>query len=113
MQDLDSFVMLLINSERTGGRTRHIGGSILALHDCMGWSHDFTEAVHARFPDVAIDIRASRSSLSGFVVVFTRAADGGQVRAAWYVAIALGLTSCAYALMSSPWWGAYSWIRDI
>jgi hypothetical protein len=113
MQDLDLFVRRLVNTERTGGRTRHVGGSILVLHDCMGWSHDFTEAVHARFPDMAIDVRTSRNSLSGFVVVFTREGGVIRVRAAWYLAIALGLTSCAYALMASPWWGAYRWIREI
>ena len=105
--------MRLTNAERSGGRLLHVGASQLALHDCMQWSHAFTDAVHEHFPDVTIDVRASRASLSGFVVVFSLSHEAGRVRVQWYFAIALGLTACAYGLVASPWWGAYRWIQGI
>jgi hypothetical protein len=113
LHDLELFLRQLTNAERAGGRLVHIGASQLALHDCMRWSHSFTDAVHTRFPDVLIDVRASRASLSGFVVFFTLSHEAGRVRAGWYLAIALGLTVCAYRLAASPWWGAYQWIQGI
>jgi hypothetical protein len=79
----------------------------------MHWSHAFTDAVDHRFPDVVMDVRASSASLSGFVVVFSLSHEAGRVRVGWYLAIAVGLTACAYGLVSSPWWGAYRWIQGI
>jgi hypothetical protein len=113
MHELQGFLERLTRAERTGGRVLHTGPSQLTLHDCMHWTHAFTEAVHARFPDVLIDVCACRGSLSGFRVVFTHA-HVGEVRVAWYLAIALGLTACAYALVGTPWWwGATQWIQMI
>ena len=113
MHELQGFLERLTRVERAGGRALHLGPTQLALYDCMHWPHGFTEAVHARFPDVVVDVCACRSSLSGFRVVFTHAYRG-EVRAAWYLAIALGLTGCAYALVTTPWWwGATRWIQTI
>jgi hypothetical protein len=113
MRELQGFIERLTRSERTGGRILQTGPTQLTLNDCMHWTHSFTEAVHARFPDVVIDVCASRASLSGFRVVFTLATCCG-VQATWYLAIALGLTACAYALVGTPWWwGATRWIQAI
>ena len=108
---LSAFVLDLTNSERIGGRTRVIGENSIELLDCMYWPHDATELVQHDFPEVVGDVRACRQSLSGFSVVFMWR-DRGRVEALWYVAIGVGLTSCAYALLASPWWGAYRWMQQ-
>ena len=115
LDDLAHFVGQLINMQRHGGRLQCVGGHQLVLRDCLHWPHDFTEAVHARFPDILIDVRGSRcNSLSGFLVVFTRGEEAARARGVWLVVIALALTGCAYALVGSPWWvGAYGAPRAI
>jgi hypothetical protein len=115
LDELELFVGQLIGMQRHGGRLQRVGDTQLVLRDCLRWSHDFTEAVHARFPDMLIDVRGSRgNSLSGFLVVFTRTEEAARARGAWLMVIALALTGCAYALVASPWWvGAYGALRGI
>lgn len=113
MNELGIFLSRLINMERVGGRLHFVGETQLVLHDCMQWPHDFSEAVTEDFPDVFIDVRGSRNSLSGFVVVFTRA-EGHRPRTWWLIGIAVGVSCCAMTLMASPWWvGAYRALRSI
>lgn len=114
MEELCGFVARLTNSERVGGRVQRVGLGQVVLRDCMHWPHHFTDAVHDHFPDVLIDVRGSRNSLTGFIVVFTLLEHAGGVRCTWFVVIALGLTACAYALVASPWWGgAYRSLWDV
>jgi hypothetical protein len=109
---LSEFVLLLTSAERVGGRTRCVGVDRVELYDCVRWPHHYTDCVLLDFPEVSIDICASRQSLSGFAVIFSWR-KGARVETMWYIAIALGLTSCVYALFASPWWGAYRWIQSI
>lgn len=112
MRSLTSFVARLVGTERVGGRLHRTSDGILRLHDCASWTHDYTDMVHAIFPEVTIDIVSCRQSLSGFAVDFVwRGGGGGELW--WHVVIGVVLASCWYALMASPWWGAYRWIHSI
>jgi hypothetical protein len=109
---LAEFVLLLTSAERVGGRTRCIGPDRVELYDCARWPYHYTECVLLDFPEVSIDVCSSRQSLTGFAVIFSWRRRP-RVEIMWYIAIALGLTSCVYALFTSPWWGAYQWIQRI
>jgi hypothetical protein len=104
-------VLALCNAERVGGRTRRLGSDRLELLDCTWWSHWATEDVQRRFPEVVVDVRACRQSLTGLSVVFIWR-GGGRMDVLLYIVIAVGLTCCAYTLVTSPWWGAYRWIHN-
>lgn len=112
LEGLSVLVLSMTNAERTGGRIRRLTETRLELLDCMYWPQEATEMVQRDFPEVVTDIRACRQSLSGFSVLFILKGSG-RLEVVWYIAIAVGLTSCAYALFASPWWGAYRWIQSI
>jgi hypothetical protein len=113
MQALGDFVLRLTSADRVGGRVQRVGRDRVELLDCMSWTWGCTERVQREFPEVVVNIRSCRHSLSGFAVVFVWK-GGGVFESMWYLAIAVGLTSCAYALFTSPWWwGAYRLIRGI
>ena len=109
---LAEFVLAMTGAERVGGRVKCVSSDRLELFDCARWTHHYMDSVLADFPDVCIDMCSCRQSLSGFAVIF-HWRRRGRVEAMWYIAIALGLTSCAYALFTSPWWGAYRLIQGI
>ena len=109
---LEEFVGVMMDMERIGGRFSRVGGDRLELYDCLCWPHEASERVQRCFPDVAIDVRSCRHSISGFAVVFVWTCRGGH-EMMWCLAIAAALTGCAYVLVTSPWWGAYRWIQSI
>ena len=109
---LQSLVSELVDSARVGGRFGRAGVDRLELYDCVCWPHGASEYVQREFPEVVVDVRSCRQSLTGFAVVFVWKGIS-HFEVAWYVAIALGLTGCAYILYTSPWWGAYRWMQSI
>jgi hypothetical protein len=112
MVNLAEYVSGLISVERIGGRVQRMGVSRLVVHDCMHWAQASTDSIHALFPEVTIDISASRQSLSGFTVTLDWH-GGGRVDVLLFGVIAAGVASCVYILLSSPWWGAYRWAHLI
>lgn len=113
MQGLKELVLQLTCADRVGGRVQRVGSDRLELYDCASWSWKGTELVQHEFPEVVVDVRSCRHSLSGFAVVFIWK-GGGRFEPLWYVAIAVVLTSCAYTLFAAPWWwGAYRLIQGI
>lgn len=109
---LECLVSELMDSARVGGRFGRVGVDRLELYDCLCWPHGASEYVQREFPEVVVDVRSCRQSITGFAVVFVWN-GGSRFELAWYIAIALGLTGCAYVLYTSPWWGAYRWMQGI
>lgn len=104
MERLRAFILAQVNAERVGGRANIVDTRTILLYDCMHWDCCNTDAVVAQFPDVGICVRASRQSLSGFVVIFHRG-DRRTREMGWLVVIGLGLACCSYILLRPPWWG--------
>lgn len=98
MDGLRALVLQLSGAERVGGRAVVTDACTLALHDCMHWPAWCTDAVLARYPEVQISVRASRTSLSGFTVVFHRRRSGAR-ELLWHLVIGLALAGCAYVIM--------------
>lgn len=109
---LEDFVGNMMDMERIGGRFHRAFGDRLELYDCLCWPQGASDRVQRHFPEVAIDVRSCRQSITGFAVVFIWTCRGGH-EVMWCLAIAAALTGCAYVLVTSPWWGAYRWIQSI
>lgn len=98
MERLESFLRELCSVERVGGRTRIVDEHTLELADVQTWPYGATEYVQENgFPDVAVHVRHSRHSLTGFVVVFTRQSRV-SAELGWYAWIAILLGTSAYVL---------------
>jgi hypothetical protein len=103
IQDIKELILKIVNADRLGGRVETLNRTHLVLYDCMSWDCSCTNALLSRFPEVKISFRASRQSLSGFIVTFhvQRCTRGEAV---WLLFIGLFLACCVFLLLRSPWW---------
>jgi len=100
MEELRGRIVSLCGADRRGGRVLAGGPRTLELFDCMEWDGEWTHALAAACPELCVSIRASRSSLSGFVVRFEVPAGGGEW--VWHVVHGCVLAACLYVLW--PYW---------
>lgn len=100
MEPLREHILLLCNADRAGGRAQILDEETIALYDCMDWSHALTDALTLLYPDLQLSVKASRQSLSGFVVHFRRPRWYSHL--GWYAAIGVLLACCCYMLWSPP-----------
>jgi hypothetical protein len=105
LEELRARIMSLSSADRRGGRIVAGAGRVLELFDCMEWNGEWTHALTAVCPELCVSIRASRSSLSGFVVRF-EVTDGGR-EWVWHVVIGCVLACCLYML-----WPYWSFLRE-
>jgi hypothetical protein len=103
IEQIKGLVLLLVDAERLGGRAQVMDGQTLVLYDCMSWDCACTDTVMARYPEVRISVRASRQSLSGFIVTFHMGRSARR-ETVWYLVIGLFLACCGFLLIKSPWW---------
>lgn len=96
MQGVQQCVQQMIRAGETGARVVSPTPDTLLVFDCAAWSDRLSQRIRTRFPSVEVDVEASTSSLSGFVVVLRRSGTGRSH--AWAGVLGLVLAGSLYAL---------------
>lgn len=71
IQKLAQYISYTTNVKALGGRCTVSDETRCILYDYSKWDEDMTDKIKRQFPTCKIEVCASDSSLSGFVVIFT------------------------------------------
>ncbi len=104
-ETLMSLIKRVSNSDKNlqGGRVTRQGSNMFILDDCMAWGDFHSERVRDHFPDIHICVVSSRSSLSGFSVMFHRDQHGHMREWVWtgLLGFVLALFAWMFAQLSN------------
>ena len=96
MQAVQQTLAAILRSSQTGARFSVESPDTLLIFDCSVWRSDYHYALHARHPNLDINVYHSDESLSGFVVVVRKRPRAPL--APWLTAFGLALALFAYTL---------------
>ena len=72
MDGVKKYLAKELNVSRNGGRISSTSVDVVVVKDCPKWCENYTRKLRCLFPYVDVDVEASDSSLSGFMVVVRR-----------------------------------------
>jgi len=75
MERVQSFLSELLRSQRFGGRVVARDEKTLIVFDTPSWGERESRAVRAKCPERDVEVHAFDGSLSGFIVIVTRAKE--------------------------------------